>query len=93
MSVMHAFVVRPRTSTQMRVLRGYFGPVCPSRPQDVSTCLPTRAARFQPPPVFQVPPGFFTSQQAVPDRTPSREAYTPAHPTGLRTAPVPSVGS
>ncbi|MFJ9924238.1 hypothetical protein ACIRSF_33675 [Streptomyces rubiginosohelvolus] len=41
--------------------------------------MPTRFARFQDPPVFQVPPGFFTSQRAVPDRTPSREAYT--HPT------------
>ncbi|MFD4130539.1 hypothetical protein ACFXKK_34600 [Streptomyces globisporus] len=51
---------------------GYFGPVCPSRPQEVSTKLPTRAARFHPPPVFHVPPGFFTSQRAVPDRTPSR---------------------
>ncbi|MFJ9188543.1 hypothetical protein ACIRQO_36515 [Streptomyces anulatus] len=42
-----------------------------------------RFARFQPPPVFQVPPGFLTSQRAVPDRTPSRDAYTQPTPRKL----------
>ncbi|MFH9125732.1 hypothetical protein [Streptomyces globisporus] len=52
MSVTHAFVDNPRNSTQSFEPRGYLGPVCPPRPTDVSTWLPTLVARFQPPPVF-----------------------------------------
>ncbi|MFF2140066.1 hypothetical protein [Streptomyces sp. NPDC058193] len=53
-------------------------------PQDVSTNVPsTRPARFQPPPVFHVPPGFLTSQRALLKCTPSRKAYTQPTPPAV----------